>query len=38
MTPRLKEKYQTEIRPAIREQFGLTNDMQIPRLTKVVVN
>ena len=38
MTPRLKEKYKTELRTALKEQFGLKNDMQIPQLTKVVIN
>jgi len=36
--PRLQQKYQTEVRPALQKQFGLTNAMQIPRLTKVSVN
>jgi large subunit ribosomal protein L5 len=36
--PRLKERYQTEIAPALREEFGYANVMQIPRLTKITVN
>jgi large subunit ribosomal protein L5 len=36
--PRLKERYQAEIAPALREEFGLANVMQIPTLTKIVVN
>ena len=36
--PRLKERYQTEIAPALREEFSYANVMQIPRLTKIVVN
>jgi large subunit ribosomal protein L5 len=36
--PRLKERYQNEIAPALREEFGLANVMQIPALTKIVVN
>ncbi len=36
--PRLKERYVGEIAPALREEFGLTNVMQIPTLTKMVVN
>src|SRR5215472_7040309 len=36
--PRLKERYFTEIAPALREEFALTNVMQIPSLTKIVVN
>ncbi len=36
--PRLKERYKAEIAPALREEFGLANVMQIPSLTKIVVN
>ena len=36
--PRLKEKYQTEIAQALKDEFGYSNVMQIPRLTKIVVN
>ncbi|HEY5990914.1 MAG TPA: 50S ribosomal protein L5 [Streptosporangiaceae bacterium] len=36
--PRLKERYQTEIAPALREEFGYANVMQIPALTKIAVN
>jgi large subunit ribosomal protein L5 len=36
--PRLKERYRTEIAPALKEEFGLGNVMQIPGLTKIVVN
>lgn len=36
--PRLKDFYQTEIIPKLKEEFGYTNPMAIPRLTKVVVN
>src|SRR6476620_5676175 len=36
--PRLKERYQAEIAPALREEFSYANVMQIPRLTKIVVN
>jgi large subunit ribosomal protein L5 len=36
--PRLKERYRTEIAPALREEFGFANVMQIPALTKIVVN
>ena len=35
---RLKERYQTEIVPALMEEFGYENVMQVPRLEKVVVN
>ena len=36
--PRLRERYRTEIAPRMREEFGYKNPMQIPRLSKVVVN
>ncbi len=36
--PRLKEKYKNEIVPAMREQFGYANVMQVPKVTKVTVN
>jgi large subunit ribosomal protein L5 len=35
---RLKEKFSAEIAPALREEFGYVNVMQIPRLEKVVIN
>lgn len=37
-TPRLKKKYVEEIRAKLKEEFGYTNDMQIPKLDKVVIN
>ena len=36
--PRLKERYRTEIVPAMREQFGYKNVMQVPKVTKVTLN
>jgi large subunit ribosomal protein L5 len=36
--PRLKTKYETEIREALRAQLGVENVMQIPKLEKIVVN
>jgi large subunit ribosomal protein L5 len=36
--PRLKERYVSEIAPALREEFGYSNVMQIPGLSKIVVN
>ena len=36
--PRLKERYLAEIAPALKDEFGFANVMQIPRLTKIVVN
>jgi large subunit ribosomal protein L5 len=36
--PRLKQRYREEILPSLREQFGYANVMQVPGLTKIVVN
>ncbi len=36
--PRLQARYRGQIVPALREQFGYRNVMQVPTLTKVVVN
>jgi large subunit ribosomal protein L5 len=36
--PRLKTEYKARVREALRQQFGYTNEMQIPRLDKVVLN
>src|SRR5215468_4709675 len=38
VSPRLLERYKTEIAPALREEFGFANVMQVPTLTKIVVN
>ncbi|WP_375174767.1 50S ribosomal protein L5 [Pseudooceanicola sp.] len=37
-TPRLKAAYRDSIRAAMKEEFGYTNDMMIPRLDKIVLN
>lgn len=36
--PRLKEKYRNEIVAALKEEHDITNIMQVPGLTKIVVN
>ena len=36
--PRLKERYRTEIHGAMLAEFGFANVMQVPTLTKIVVN
>ncbi len=36
--PRLKRRYRQEIVPALTSEFGYANVMQVPRLTKIVVN
>ena len=38
MAPRLKEKYQSEVLPALMQEFKYTTVMQAPRLQKVVLN
>ena len=38
VVPRLKERYEQEIRPQLRERFGYPNVMQVPRLQKIAVN
>jgi large subunit ribosomal protein L5 len=35
---RLREKYQKEVVPALKKEFGYTNTMAIPKVTKVVIN
>ncbi|QDH13147.1 50S ribosomal protein L5 [Formicincola oecophyllae] len=37
-TPRLQREYQDVLRGKLKEQFGYTNPMQIPRLEKIVLN
>ena len=34
----LKEKYKKEVRGALKEQFGYSNEMMIPKLEKIVIN
>jgi large subunit ribosomal protein L5 len=36
--PRLKERYLKEVVPKLMERFGYKNIMQVPRVTKVVIN
>ena len=38
MPARLQEHYEQVVRPALQEQFGYANPMQVPRLEKVVLN
>ncbi len=37
-SPRLKSVYLETIRAAMKEEFGYTNEMQVPKLDKIVVN
>jgi large subunit ribosomal protein L5 len=36
--PRLKQRYDTEVRSALRQELGVGNVMQVPRLEKIVLN
>jgi large subunit ribosomal protein L5 len=38
MVPRLKHKYAVEVKPRLKERFGIANDHAVPRLSKIVVN
>ncbi|HQW51240.1 MAG TPA: 50S ribosomal protein L5 [Tepidiformaceae bacterium] len=38
MPPRMKERYQNDVAPALRQQYGYANVMQIPGITKITVN
>ena len=38
MKPRLRQYYDETIKPALTEEFGYSNNMQVPRLEKIVVN
>ena len=38
MTTRLQERYQQTVKPALMQEFGYKNPMQVPRLDKIVVN
>ncbi len=36
--PRLKDKYENELKPQLKDELGLANVMEVPRLVKIVVN
>ena len=38
MSARLRDKYQKEVVPALKKEFGYTNIMAVPKIQKVVVN
>ncbi|AAK81060.1 large subunit ribosomal protein L5 [Clostridium acetobutylicum] len=38
MVPRLKEKYEKEVIPALMEKFQYKNIMEVPKLEKIVIN
>jgi large subunit ribosomal protein L5 len=37
-TPRLKAQYENEIRPALKDELGLSSLMQVPKITKITLN
>ena len=36
--PRIKERYESELRPALKEELGLKSIMQVPRISKITLN
>jgi len=38
VVPRLKERYESELRPQLKEELGLSSVMQVPKLTKITLN
>jgi len=38
MASRLKDEYDSKVRPALMQQFGYANKLQAPRLDKIVIN
>ena len=38
MTPRMLEKYKSEVVSALQKEFGYKNVMQLPKIEKIVVN
>jgi large subunit ribosomal protein L5 len=38
MPARLLEKYRSDVVPALKKEFGITNRMAVPRIEKVVLN
>jgi large subunit ribosomal protein L5 len=37
-TPRLKERYENELKPQLKDELGLASVMQVPKVTKITVN
>jgi len=37
-TPRLKERYEREIRPQLKEELGVSSVMQVPKIQKITLN
>ena len=38
MATRIKEKYQAEAIPALKQKFGYKNIMEVPKLSKIIIN
>ena len=38
MATRIKEKYTAEAIPALKQKFGYKNIMEVPKLSKIVIN
>ena len=38
VVPRLKERYESELRPQLKEELGLSSIMQVPKLAKITLN
>ncbi|MEG2702468.1 MAG: 50S ribosomal protein L5, partial [Clostridia bacterium] len=38
MATRIKDKYNNEVVPALQQKFGYRNPMEVPRLSKIVIN
>lgn len=38
MNTRMQERYEAEVKPALMQEFGYKNPMQVPRLEKIVIN
>ena len=38
MASRMNEMYKNEVFPALKEKFGYTNPMMVPKLTKITLN
>src|SRR5881398_858788 len=37
-TPRMKTEYESELRPALKDELGFKSIMQVPRITKITLN
>ncbi len=36
--PRFQQRYEKDLKPALKKKYGYTSDMQVPRLEKIVLN